>query len=171
MEKVNRYNERIEELTAREEYYQKVSRLRCFRGIDTHTALSLVVEIGDFSRFVHAQQFSSFLGLVPSEDSSGQRERRGGITKTGNTRLRVLLIEGAKSTLRGTMYGQKSKRLVARQKGNEAAVIAYADKANRRLRRVYNNLILRRVHNNKATVAVARELSCFIWGMMNDRIQ
>lgn len=68
------------------------------------------------------------------------------------------------------MYGQKSKRLKARQAGNEAQVIAYADRANRRMHRRYNQLTLRGVHSNKAKVAVARELSCFIWGMMNDRI-
>ncbi len=170
-EKVDRYNQRIEEFSQLDAYREKVARLRCFRGIETHTALSLVCEIGDFSRFANAQQFSSYLGLVPSEDSSGQREKRGGITKTGNTRLRLLLIEGANSTLKSSLYGQKSKRLKARQNGNEPEVIAYADKANRRLHRVYGNLTNRGVNKNKATVAVARELSCFIWGMMNGRIE
>lgn len=169
-EKVDRYDQRLEELASQEAYRENVSKLCCFRGIETHTALSIISEIGDFSRFANAQQFSAFLGLVPSEESSGQKERRGGITKAGNTRLRFLLIEGAKSTLRGKVYGQKSKRLKARQKGNEAGVIAYADRANRRLHRVYDRLVARGVHYNKATVAVARELSCFIWGMMNGRI-
>jgi len=131
----------------------------------------LVAEIGDFSRFASPAQFSSFLGLVPSEESSGQREKRGGITKAGNTRLRVLLIEGAKASLRSGVYVKKPKRLQARQKGNDAQVIAYADRANRRLHRVYSSLTSRGVHNNKATVAVARELCCFIWGMMNNKIQ
>jgi hypothetical protein len=84
--------------------------------------------------------------------------------------LRLLLIEGANSTLRSHIYGKKSKRLLARQKGNDPDVIAYADRANRRFHRVYTNLVARGVHHNKATVAVARELSCFIWGMMNNRI-
>ena len=169
-EKVDRYNQKIKELAAQDAYRDRVSRLCCFRGIDIHTALSLVSEIGDFSRFVNPQQFSSFLGLVPSENSSGQRERRGGITKAGNTRLRLLLIEGATSTLRSLIYGKKSKRLLARQRGNDPGVIAYADRANRRLHRVYSNLVSRGVHHNKAIVAAARELSCFIWGMMNERI-
>jgi transposase len=169
-EKVARYNQKIEELAAQDAYRDRVSRLCCFRGIQTHTALSLVSEIGDFSRFVNPQQFSSFLGLVPGENSSGLRERRGSITKAGNTRLRLLLIEGAKSTLRSSIYGKKPKRLHARQRGNDPGVIAYADRANRRLHKVYSNLISRGVHHNKATVAVARELSCFIWGMMNERI-
>jgi transposase len=169
-EKVDRYNQRIEELAALDAYRDRVSKLRCFRGIETHTALSFISEIGDFSRFTNPQQFSSFLGLVPTENSSGQRERRGSITKAGNERLRLLLIEGANSTLRSHIYGKKTKRLQARQKGNDPDVIAYADRANRRLHKVYNNLVARGVHHNKATVAVARELSCFIWGMMNDRI-
>ena len=169
-DKVDRYDQRAEEIAQWDAYREKVSRLCCFRGIDTHTALSIVSEIGDFSRFANAQQFSSFLGLVPSEDSSGQREKRGGITKAGNTRCRLLMVESANSTLRSSPYGQKSKRLMARQKGNAAEVIAYADKANRRLHRVYNHLSIRGVNKNKAVVAVARELSCFIWGMMNDRI-
>lgn len=168
-EKVDRYNQKIEELAAQDAYRDRVSRLCCFRGIETHTALSLVSEIGDFSRFENPQQFSSFLGLVPGENSSGQREQRGGITKAGNARVRLLLIEGANSTLRSKIYGQKSKRLIARQKGNEPDVISYADRANRRLHKVYSNLVARGVHHNKATVAVARELSCFIWGMMNER--
>ena len=169
-EKVDRYDREIEALAAADEYRGPVGRLCCFRGMETHTALSLVTEIGDFRRFVSARQFSAFLGLVPSEDSSGSRERRGPITKAGNTRLRLLLIEGAKSTLRSSVYGKKSKRLAARQSGNDAEVIAYADKANRRLHRVYGRLVSRGVHHNKATVAVARELSCFVWGMMNGRI-
>ncbi len=169
-EKVNRYDQRIEEIAQMDTYQENVSRLRCFRGIETHTALSIIAEIGDFSRFANAKQFSAYLGLVPSEDSSGLKEHRGCITKAGNTRLRLLLIEGAKATLRSNIYGQKSKRLLARQKGNDPDVIAYADRANRRLHRVYSRLSARGVHHNKATVAVAREMACFVWGMMTDRI-
>jgi transposase len=169
-EKVERYDQRMEELAALEAYREDVSRLCCFRGIETHTALSLVTEIGDFSRFASARQFSAFLGLVPSEDSSRNRQWRGSITKAGNIRLRLLLVEAAKALLRSGVYGKKSKRLVARQRGNDPAVISYADRANRRLHRVYGKLLLRGVHHNKATIAVARELSCFVWGMMNGRI-
>jgi transposase len=170
-EKVNRYDERIEEIAAQEEYREQVAKLRCFRGVETHTALSLVTEIGDFTRFSTAQQFSSFLGLVPSEDSSGKREKRGEITKAGNSRLRLLLVESANSTLRSNIYGKKSKRLITRQRGQESDVIAYADRANRRLHKVYNRLVSRGVLSNKAKVAAARELSCFIWGMMTGNIE
>ena len=170
MEKVARYDQRIEELAQLDDYRENVAKLCCFRGIETHTALSLISEIGDFSRFLNARQFSAFLGLVPSEESSGQKEHRGAITKAGNTRLRLLLIEGAKSTLRSNIYGKKSKRLLARQKGNDPDVIAYADRANRRLHKTYDRLTAKGVHHNKATVAVAREMACFVWGMMNNRI-
>lgn len=170
MEKVARYDQRIEELASMDCYRENVRKLCCFRGIETHTALSLISEIGDFSRFLNARQFSAFLGLVPSEESSGQKERRGAITKAGNTRLRLLLIEGAKSTLRSNIYGKKSKRLLARHKGNPPDVIAYADRANRRLHKSYDRLTAKGVHHNKATVAVAREMACFVWGMMNDRM-
>jgi hypothetical protein len=82
----------------------------------------------------------------------------------------MLLIEGANAATRGNLYGAKSKKLKARQAGNTAQVIAYADRAQRRLHRTYNKLVLNSVPRNKAIVAVARELSCFIWGMMNDCI-
>ncbi|MCF7943771.1 MAG: IS110 family transposase [Spirochaetia bacterium] len=170
-EKVDRYDAKIEEIAAQDEYRKQVTKLRCFRGIDTHTALSLITEISDFNRFASAQQFSSFLGLVPSEDSSGKRERRGTITKAGNSRIRLLLVEAANSTLRSSMYGKKSKRLLARQNGHEADVIAYADRANRRLHKVYNHLVSRGVLSNKAKIAAARELSCFVWGMMTSNIE
>lgn len=170
-EKVERYDARIEELSKLEAYRDRVTKLRCFKGIDTHIALSLVCEIGDFSRFATASQFSAFLGLVPTEESSGQKERRGGITKGGNIRLRTLLTEAAQAATRGSIYNQKSKRLKARQAGNDAQVIAYADRAGRRLHKTYGKLVLNNVHRNKAITAVARELSCFVWGMMNDRIE
>ncbi len=169
--KVDRYDGKIEEIAAQEAYREKVAKLRCFRGIETHTALSLITEIGDFTRFTTAPQFSAFLGLVPSEDSSGKREKRGTITKAGNSRLRLLLIEAANATLRSDRYGKKSKRLLARQKGQESDVIAYADRANRKLHKVHNHLVSRGVLSNKAKVAAARELSCFVWGMMTGNIE
>ena len=71
------------------------ARLRCLRGIDTLTALALVAEIGDFDRFKTAQELLAFVGLVPSEHSSGERRRQGSITKVGNSHVRRLLVESA----------------------------------------------------------------------------
>ena len=165
-EKLERYDKRILELSGKEEYAEKVSKLICFNGIREHTALSAIVEIGDFSRFPTAEHFAAYLGLVPGEHSSGDTTRRTGITKRGNAHLRLLLTESAQCYSRGQI-GKKSKTLKARQEGNDPAVIAYADKANERLKRKFRKIAYRRPHNVAAT-AVARELACFIWGMMTN---
>ena len=117
-----------------------------------------------------ADKFASYLGLVPGEDSSGDDKTRLGITKAGNRHVRLLLTEAAQSYTRGQI-GFKSKDLKARQSGNTADVIAYADKANERLRRRYYKMVLGKSKNtNVAKTAVARELACFMWGMMTDHI-
>ena len=160
----------IEELASKKDYQENVSHLSCLLGVKIQTALSTLVEVGDFKRFASAQQFASYLGLTPGEDSSGEDQNRLGITKAGNSHIRTLLVEAAQSYTRGKP-GYKSKALKARQKGNPADIIAYADKANERLRRRYYQLVLGQ--NKKANVAktaVARELACFIWGMMTDNI-
>lgn len=169
-QKLERIDKRIEELATDDEYWERVHRLECFIGIKKLTALSIVVETGDFKRFADASQYAAFLGLTPGEDSSGGNQNRLSITKAGNAHLRTLLVEAAQSYTRG-QPGHKSKLLAARQEGNTPAVIAYADRANERLRRRYYRLTLN--HGKKANVAktaVARELACFIWGMMTDNI-
>ena len=93
----------------------------------------MIVEVGDFERFEKAPKIASFLGLVPSEDTSDMRVNRYSITKAGNSHLRRLLVESAQSYTRGNV-GHKSVALKQRQKGNPPEVIAYADKANERLR-------------------------------------
>ena len=132
-EKISRFDERIEELASAERYEEKVKHMGCLLGIKTHTALSMIVEVGDFERFEKAPKIASFLGLVPSEDSSDTRVNRYSITKAGNSHLRRLLVEAAQSYTRGNV-GHKSVALKQRQKGNPPEVIAYADKANERLR-------------------------------------
>ena len=168
-EKVKRLDSRIEEIAVQAEYAQRVKKLKCFLGIRTHTALSLLVEIGDFKRFPNAKSLSAYLGLVQGERSSSEKHRTLGITKAGNKHLRRLLTEAAQSYHHGAV-GYKSKGLLERQKGNPPEVIAYADKANERLRRKYYRMIFNGKKHNVAVTAVARELSCFIWGMMNDVI-
>ena len=111
-----------------------------------------------------------YLGLVPGEDSSGEGQTRLSITKAGNSHLRTLLIEAAQCFTRGKT-GYKSKTLKARQQGCSPTVIAYADKANERLHRRYYKLILSRGKKvNVAKTAIARELACYIWGMMTENI-
>lgn len=166
--KLNRIESRIEEFAGDEDYKEEVHKLECFLGIKTQTALSVIVETGDFKRFASAPQYAAYLGLVPGEDSSGGDQNRLPITKAGNRHLRMLLVEAAQCFGRGQI-GHKSKALAARQSGNSPTAIAYADKANERLRRKYYRMVLKNgKKSNVAKTAVARELACFIWGMMTE---
>lgn len=166
--KLERIDRRIEELAAEPEYKEKVSKLVCFIGIQTHTALSIVAETGDFKRFSKAPHYASYLGLTPGENSSGEKQIRLGITKAGNCHVRRLLTEAAQCYTRGKV-GHKSKALALRQQGNRPEVIEYADKANERLKRKYYKMTLSNGKKaNVAKIAVARELACFIWGMMTE---
>lgn len=167
--KIERFDKRIEELASQERYQKKVEKLGCFLGIKTHTALSLIVETGDFERFAKGNVYAAYLGLAPGERSSSDNINRLGITKAGNRHLRQLLIEAAGGICKGAV-GHKSKDLRQRQNGNTADVIAYADKANTRLRSRYYKFIRHGKKRNVAVAAIARELACFIWGMMTDHI-
>ena len=167
--KIERFDQRIEELASQERYAEKVKKLGCFLGIKTHTALSLIVETGDFERFAKGNIYAAFLGLAPGEDSSGPKTNRTGLSKAGNGHLRKLLIEAAGGICKG-MVGHKSKDLKARQNGNPTEVIVYADRANTRLRSRYYKLIRQGKARNVAVAAIARELACFVWGMMTDNI-
>lgn len=169
-DKLERIEAQIEQLSNLEEYREKVKKLICFKGIKSHTALSLIVETGDFSRFESAERYASYLGLVPGEHSSSEDQNRLGITKAGNRHLRQLLVESAQCYSRGTA-AYKSKALKARQNGSSLEVISYADKAAIRLRHKYIRMVLISKRSaNVAKTAVARELACFIWGMMTENI-
>jgi len=169
-DKIERLDKRIEEFAEDQRYQENVKKLSCFIGVKTHTALSSLVEIGDFQRFAKAEQMAAFLGLVPGEDSSGGKQKRGSITKAGNSHMRRLLVEAAQSYARGAA-GHKSADLKRRQSGNDPQIIAYADKANERLRRKFYRMTLKNgSKRNVAVTAVARELACFMWGMMTDHV-
>jgi len=167
--KIEGYDKRIEEIADEARYQEKAEKLGCFLGIRTHTALSLIVETGDFKRFAKGNIYAAYLGLAPGERSSSTNVNRLGISKAGNTHLRCLLIESAKGICKGAI-GHKSKELRSRQRGQSAEVIVYADKANRRLRSKYYRMIRHGKKKNVAVAAVARELACFIWGMMTGNI-
>ena len=147
-----------------------VGKLACFTGITRSRALAIIAEIGDFRRFLKPMNFAAYVGLVPGEKSSGKKQKRIAITKAGtghiNSHIRKELIEAAQSICRG-LPGYKSRALLARQQGNDNTVINYADKASARLRRRYYKLGRCGKKRNVAVTAVARELSCFICGMMN----
>ena len=148
----------IEEIASQKEYTDKVKKLGYFLGIKTHTALSLIVETGDFKRFAKGNVYAAYLGLAPGERSSAEKINRLGITKAGNSHLRLLLVESAGGICKGVV-GHKSKALRQRQMGNIAEVIAYADKANSRMRSKYYRLIRHGKKKNVAKAAIARELT------------
>ena len=169
MNKLESFDRKIEEFAREKEYEAKVGRLCCLLGIKTNTAMALITETGDFNRFPKGDVYAHYLGLAPGESSSSDKVKRLSITKAGNSHLRKLLTESAQSVCRGAV-GYKSKALKARQKGMPSEVIAYADKANERFRRKYYRLIKKGKPRNIAVTAIAREMACFIWGLMTDNI-
>jgi transposase len=155
--------DRLEQLSREPRYAMPVAVLRCFRGFDTVTATTIVVELHTFHRFPSPRRLMAFVGLVPSEHTSGSRRRLGAITKTGNGHVRRLLIEAAWNYRHPPRVGT----LARRRKGQPARVIALADRAMQRLYRRYIRLTLRGVPPQKAVVAVARELVGFVWAALS----
>jgi transposase len=140
----------------------QIGRLRCLRGIDTLTAAGLCAEIGDFERFARAEQLMSYLGLVPSEHSTGEQRRLGAITKTGSGHARRLLVEAAWHYRRRPAIG---KVLQQRQDGQPAHAIAIAWSAQQRLHRTWQRLEQRAKRRTIIAVAAARELAGFAWAI------
>jgi transposase len=167
--RLKRYDERIEKWAELPRYAEKVSKLTCFCGIKTHVALATIAEVSDFDRFPNANRFASYLGLVPGEYSSGNNVNRLGITKQGNSHIRKLLTEAAQCYARA-LPGKTSAELLRRQQGNDPKVIAYANKGNERLKRRFRSIAARKP-KPLAVTAIARELACFIWGMMTDHLE
>jgi transposase len=140
----------------------QVGRLRCLRGIDTLTAVGLCAEIGDFERFARAEQLMSYVGLVPSESSTGQQRRLGSITKTGSRHARRLLVEAAWHYRPRPNIG---KALSDRQDGQPPEAIAVAWSAQRRLHQTWARLEARAKRRTIIAVAAARELAGFCWAI------
>jgi len=141
-----------------------VAALRCFKGIDTVAAVCLVAELHDFRRFRSPRQLSAYIGLVPSEDSSGDRERRGPITKTGNRHVRRLLVEAAWHHRHRPAL---SAPLRARREGQPARVLAIADRAQERLAARYRRMSEHGKVHPKTVVAMARELCGYLWAVLH----
>ena len=144
-------------------YRTPVGWLRCFRGIDTLAAMTLLAEIGDFARFPHPRQLMAYLGLVPSEHSSGDRTQRGSITKAGNTHVRRLLVEACWHARHAPRLGAA---LARRSQGQPPAIRAQAWQAQCRLHRRYRHLIGHGKRPPVAVVACARELVGFLWAAL-----
>jgi transposase len=143
----------------------RVERLRCFRGIDDLTALTIAAELGDARRFATAPQTMAFVGLVPSEHSSGSKRAQGGITKTGNAHLRRVLVEAAWHYRHHPFVGAA---LRARQRDAPAAAITRAWAAQQRLHRRYMRLAARGKSKQHIVTAVARELTGFVWAALTE---
>ena len=156
----------IRETAEQEPWRALVARLRCLGGIDTLTALALVAEIGDFGRFRSAAELMSFLGLVPSEHSSGGQRRQGSITKVGNAHARRLLVEAAWHARRRPTVGYE---LARRQRGQDPLVIERAWRCQQRLHSRWQRMAARGKPQQKIVVACARELAGFVWATATDQ--
>jgi transposase len=155
-------NQQVLALAQTDLYRIPVQYLRCFKGIDTLGAVIALVETQDFRRFPKAPMYMDFTGLVCSEDSSGDRERRGSITKAGNSHLRRLFVEAAWNYRHRDIT---SRELAKRRQGCPPEVLQIARKAQHRLHRKFWRLVSRGKLNQVAVVAVARELAGFVWAL------
>jgi transposase len=163
-ERLRGLEDKLVALSEKAPYREPVGWLRCFRGIDTVTAMTLVTELHDFRRFESPRGLMAYLGLVPSENSTGEKHRRGAITKTGNSHARRVLIEASWHYRHRPAVG---RRLRKRRDGQPGWVIAVADRAQLRLHKRFWKLALHGKSTNKAVTAVARELAGFIWAALS----
>jgi transposase len=161
-QRVERLTQALEGAVTQWRFADVVAALQALRGVAMVTAIGLVAEIGDFSRFEHPRKLMGYLGLVPSEHSSGERTCRGSITKTGNAHARRLLTEAA---WQYRYPARISRAAQLRQEGLSEQVRATAWKAQLRLSRRFAALNKRGLQINKACIAVARELAGFAWAI------
>jgi transposase len=161
-ERVQRLSQALQAAVVGWRFEPVVQALQALRGVDVTSAIALVAEVGDFSRFDHPRKLMGYLGLVPSEHSSGEKTSRGSITKTGNAHARRVLTEAAWSYRFKARIGARAQ---ARQEGLSEQLRAIGWKAQLRLSRRFAVLSARGVHANKVCVAVARELAGFVWAI------
>jgi transposase len=163
-ERLAQLDARLAEFGAQQPYRENVAALRCFKGIDTVTAVCLVAELHDFRRFRSPRQLAAYVGLVPSEHSSGDREQRGSITKAGNRHARRLLVEASwHHRHRPALSGP----LRARREGQPARVLTIADRAQERLSARFRRMSANGTVHPKAIVAMARELCGYLWATLH----
>lgn len=137
-----------------------VRALMTLKGIDFIAAVTLVAELGDLARFAHSKELMSYLGLVPSEYSTGESRIQGAITKAGNSHVRRLLVESAWSYRYPPLM---SRERVVRSQAQPKIIRDRAWKVQLRLCSRYKKLTARGVHQNKVCIAIARELAAFVW--------
>jgi transposase len=153
----------LQELVTLEPLHGRVQRLRCFRGVDDLTALTLAAELGDARRFRSPRGLMAYAGLIPSEHSSGPRRARGAITKTGNAHVRRVLVEAAWHYRHHPFIGKQLRR---RHHGAPASALIPAWHAQQRLYRRYQRLAARGKPKQHVVTAIARELTGFVWATL-----
>jgi transposase len=161
-ERLKKFQEKIEEVATQPNYQKRVSSLMALKGIQVLTAMTIIAEALDLRRFVDAPSFMAAIGVVPSENSSGASERRGSITKTGNSHLRRVLIESSWHYLHSSVAG---KTIQKRRGGLPSEILEIARKCDQRLNKKFRRLINRGKERQKAAVAVSRELAGFVWAI------
>ncbi|MFH1268496.1 MAG: IS110 family transposase [Planctomycetota bacterium] len=161
-ERVARLTQAMEELVEETVLAPLVKALQAFRGVSVVSAVTIAAEVGDLRRFATAGQFMSYVGLVPSEDSTGQRRRQGAITRCGNRHLRRIVVEAAWHYRHLPLM---SKELRRRNQGVAPGVRRIAWEAQKRLNKRLYHLIQAGKSSQKAVTALARELAGFIWAV------
>jgi len=161
-EQLKTFDEAVEEIAKQPEYIRISSYLMALRGVKAITAMTIIAEAVDLKRYVSAPAFMDSNGLVPSENSTGDTERRGSITKTGNSHLRRVLVESAWHYRHS---GVASRTLKQRRKGLPEEVVRIAEEADRRLTKKFAKMVHRGKRSTIAAVAVARELAGFVWAI------
>ena len=157
---IDTYDEMITELSNRDRYKKPVKALCCFRGISTRTAMVLINEIGDISRFNHPKRLTSFSGMDIIEKSSGGTEKKFNITHMGNKYIRTAVVEACQTALKPPRISSDLKR---RREGAEPSSVEIADRCMQRLNKKGTRLLFAGKQKNKVTVACGREMLGFIW--------
>lgn len=164
IDRVARLAEKMKQLLLDWEWEPIVRALMACKGFQEVAAMTIISELGDLRRFDHPKQLMAFLGLVPSENTTGNRRRQGGITKCGNSHARWMLVECSQHYRKAPKV---SIALTTRQEGQSRQVKELAWRMQNRLHSRYVKLKMRGKKENKIIVALARELSAFIWEMQN----
>lgn len=163
--RLKRLDNELEHHVKKWRYYPVVKAIQALRGVRLLVATGVIAELGDLTRFDHPRKLMSYLGLVPSEHSSGSKRRLGAITKCGNSRARRLLVEGA----HGYRYEANiSTEMQIRQEGLSKEIIDIAWQAQLRLCRRYQRLIHKGKHRNVIVTAIAREMIAYIWAISRE---
>lgn len=162
MDRLKRFNDKVEEVAKLPAHQKLAGFLMAIKGIKTITAMTIIAESVDLKRYSNAPAFMDAIGLVPSESSSGETIRRGGITKTGNAHLRRVAVESA---WHHRHISNTSKSLRKRRADMPPEILEIAKEADKRLHKKYWKMVNRGKSTRTAAVAVARELVGFIWAI------